>query len=92
MAEREHRICDLDEAGDIGTGEVVDMSIAFAEFDTALVDIAHCVLEQFFQFVFGPGDTRAVLTHFQSGHGHAPGDEEELRRPLKVRGVDAPNR
>jgi hypothetical protein len=32
MTEREHRIGDLDEAGDIGAGEVVDMTVALAVF------------------------------------------------------------
>jgi len=69
----EHRVGDLDEAGDVGALDVVGVGAVLAVEDAVLVDGAHDLAELAIDFFAGAAHAAGVLGHFEPGNGHAAG-------------------
>src|SRR3989344_1356670 len=80
-AERQHRIGDFLEAGDIGTLHIIDITVALVAMgQAAFVDAVHDVLEHLLQLTLAPAATTAVLAHFETRHRDAAGIGRLARR------------
>ena len=62
----EHSLCHLHESGDIGTADVVDVSVGlFAVFDTLLVYRFHDVVQALVDLVGAPVQSHDILRHLR---------------------------
>ncbi len=63
----EHGIGHLEEAPDVGTFDIIDISIIFlAVLLAGLMDIFHDGMESCIHFFTGPGQAHGILGHFES--------------------------
>ena len=70
----DHRVSDLDEAGDVGADDVVALlAVLRGGFPGVVVDGLHDALELLVDFLARPGETFGVLRHLKTGRGDATG-------------------
>src|SRR5574343_827405 len=70
----EHRVGNLDEAGDVGAIDVTDLAVCVATMDHAgFMDVAHDLVEAGIDLLPRPGKAHGVLAHFQARRGNAAG-------------------
>ena len=70
----DHRVGDLDEACEVGSGNVVALhAVLFGRVVGVVVDGLHDVLELGVDFVGGPGKAHGVLAHFETGNRNTAG-------------------
>lgn len=63
----EHSSSDFHEAGDVGTFDIVDMTVWLSTvFDACFVDALHDEVELVVYFLSRPADVRSVLGHFET--------------------------
>src|SRR5690606_22472655 len=73
-AEGEHGVGDLDEPGDVGSGQVVaGLAVVVGRGEAAVVDAAHDLGEPLLGVLEGPRVPRGVLLHLQRAGGDAAG-------------------
>ena len=68
---RNHRIGDLDEAGDVRAADIVDVRVGLAVLHAVLMNRLHDLAEAAVNFLLRPVHDAGVLAHFQSGNRHA---------------------
>ena len=70
----DHRVGDLDEAGEVGASDIVALhAVLLGGIVGVVVDGLHDVLELGVDFVGGPGKTHGVLAHLETGNRNTAG-------------------
>ena len=69
-----HCVCYLEEASDVGTLHVVDVTVSLCTVLYAvLVDVGHDHMEHLVHFLCAPLEVFGVLSHFKTGNSHTTG-------------------